>query len=123
MKPLQIKKIKLKNYLLYKKLLQDVEEIEFVEEVMYSNIIPFRANIKVSRLNQLMNFLEDSGIQTRGFFYPLHRQPCLKYLGYKEDDFPISNELNSIGLSLPVFPNLIEKQIQYVCNKIKEFYK
>jgi len=118
----KIKKIKINNYNLYKELLKDVDEIKFIKEMEFSNFIPFRANIKIPNLKGLIEFLERNRIQTRGFFYPLHRQPCLKYLGYKEEEFPVSNKLNNIGISLPVFCNLTKEQIHYVCNKIKEFY-
>ena len=118
----KIKKIKINNYNLYKELLKDVDEIEFIKKMEFSNFVPFRANIKIPNLKGLIEFLERNRIQTRGFFYPLHRQPCLKYLGYKEEEFPVSNKLNNIGISLPVFCNLTKEQIHYVCNKIKEFY-
>ena len=118
----EIKRIKCNNYDLYKKQLIDTEEIEFAEEAQYSNIVPFRANIKVSKLKELMAYLDDNGIQTRGFFYPLHRQPCFSYLGYSEDDFPVSNRLNATGLCLPVHCGLTEDDILYVCDTIKSFY-
>jgi len=118
----KIKKIKLTNYCLYKELLKNIDQIEFIKEMDYSNFVPFRANIKVRNLRGLINFLERNKIQTRGFFYPLHRQPCLKYLGYKEEEFPVSNRLNNIGLSLPVFCDLMKKEICYICEKIKEYY-
>jgi len=118
----KIKKIKINNYNLYKELLKDVDEIEFIKKMEFSNFVPFRANIKIPNLKGLIEFLERNRIQTRGFFYPLHRQPCLKYLGYKEEEFPVSNKLNNIGISLPVFCNLTKEQIHYVCDKIKEFY-
>jgi len=120
----RIKEIKASNYNLYKELLKDVDGIKFVEETEYSNFIPFRANIKVSDLKGLMEFLERNRIQTRGFFCPLHRQPCLKYLTrryYGEQEFPVSNKLYDTGLSLPVFCDLTKEQIHYVCDKIKEF--
>jgi len=119
-----IKRIKLGNYNLYKELLKDVDGIEFVDEMKYSNFIPFRANVRVSDLKGLMVFLEDNDIQTRGFFYPLHRQPCFKYVtrySYAKDEFPVSNKLYDTGLSLPIFCDLREEQIHYVCDKIKEF--
>jgi len=118
----KIKKIKINNYNLYKELLKDVDEIEFIKKMEFSNFVPFRANIKIPNLKGLIEFLERNRIQTRGFFYPLHRQPCLKYLGYKEEEFPVSNKLNNIGISLPVFCNLTKEQIHYVCDKIKEFH-
>jgi perosamine synthetase len=118
----EIERIKLKNYMLYQSLLENVDEVSFIEEVEYSNFVPFRVNIRVKVLDNLIPYLEESGIQTRRFFYPLHQQPCFRYLGYKEDNFPISNKAYFEGLSLPVFCTLKEEQISYVCKKIKLFY-
>jgi len=118
----KIEKIKLNNYNIYKKLLEGVMEVKFLEEVDYSNIVPFRANILVSSAKKLMNHLENNGIQTRGFFYPLHRQPCFDYLLYNNDSFPISNELNASGVCLPIHCELSENDIVYICDTIKSFY-
>jgi len=107
---------------LYQSLLKDLEEISFIKKVNYSNFIPFRVNIKVKNLDKLIKYLENNGIQTRRFFCPLHRQPCFDYLGYRENDFPVANKVYSEGLSLPVFPGLKKEQIEYICEKIKEFY-
>jgi len=119
----EIERIKLKNYRLYQSLLKDVEEVSFIKELNFSNFIPFRAHIKVRNLEKLSQYLENNGIQTRCFFYPLHLQPCFSYLGYKENEFPITNKVHSVGLALPVFPGLKKEQIEYVCDKIKEFYR
>ena len=118
----KIKELKIKNYNLYRRELSDIKEIRFLKEVEYSNFVPFRANILVERKDKLMEFLEASSIQTRGFFYPLHRQPCFSYLKYNKDEFPISNFAYENGLSLPVFCDLKETEIIYICKKIKEFY-
>jgi len=114
----EIEKKKLENYELYKSLLKNVNRVSFIEEVNYSNFIPFRVPVKVRKLDELTQYLENNGIQTRGFFYPLHRQPCFDYLGYKENDFPISNKVYSEGLCLPAFPGLKREQIEYICQKI-----
>jgi len=118
----EIETHKIENYRLYQSLLKDLEEISFIKKVNYSNFIPFRVNIKVKNLNKLIQYLENNGIQTRRFFCPLHRQPCFDYLGYRENDFPVANKVYSEGLSLPVFPGLKTEQIEYICEKIKEFY-
>lgn len=117
-----IEAIKLSNYNSYKELLKGLEEVVFVDEVDYSNIVPFRAPIKANKLKDLIVYLEKNAIQTRGFFYPLHRQPCFSYLGYQPNDFPISNKLNATGLCLPVHCSLKKNDIVYVCDKIKSFY-
>src|SRR3989339_349716 len=120
----EIKKIKSRNLDLYKILLKDDSEIEFIEEkTSYSNIVPFRANIRVRKdLEGLLNFLEDNGIQTRRFFYPLHRQPCFGKWKYEDVLFPESNRAYDEGLSLPVYCSLTHAQIEYICKKIREFH-
>ncbi len=119
----EIERKKLEHYRLYKLLLANVNEVTLIEEVDYSNFVPFRVPVRVKRLNELVAHLESSGIQTRGFFYPLHRQPCFGYLGYSEGDFPVSNKVHSEGLCLPAFPGLTEEQITYVCGQTRAFYK
>jgi len=119
----EIERLKLKHYNLYKELLKDQKEIRFIEENDHSNIVPFRTNIRAEKLEKLLDYLEKNGIQTRRFFYPLHRQPCYAYLGFKEGDLPVSNKAYEEGLSLPVFCNLKEEQIRYVCKTIKDFYE
>ena len=91
-----------------------------MEEVNYSNFVPFRVIIRVKNLDKLTRYLEDNEIQTRGVFYPLHQQPCFAYLGYGVDAFPVTNKAYSEGLCLPVFPSLTRNQIEYLCEKIKE---
>ncbi|MCK4296461.1 MAG: DegT/DnrJ/EryC1/StrS family aminotransferase [Candidatus Marinimicrobia bacterium] len=53
---------------------------------------------------------------------PCYLQNSYKFLGYKEGDFPITvNYANEI-LSLPMSEHLREEEIEYVAQKIKEFY-
>jgi perosamine synthetase len=118
-----IEELKLKNYELYKKELASVKEVQFMEESEFSNFVPFRANIRVPNAEELMNYLEKNKIQTRGFFYPLHKQPPFSYLNNKDEAFPNSIHLSQTGMALPVFCNLKEEQILYVCKTIKDFFK
>lgn len=119
----EIFRIKQENYNYYFEKLLSLKQISFIEIASYSNFIPFRVNIKVEQQAELMKFMEGNGVQTRGFFYPLHRQPCFSYLEYSENDFEVSNRLNSVGVSLPIFPGLEKSQIEYVCEVITRFYK
>ena len=132
----KIKQIKQKNLNLYKEKLIGLKEIEFFKQQKYSdcnncscsterncNFIPFRVNILVERKSELLEYMESQGIQTRGFFYPLHLQPCFSNLGYNENDFPVSNYLYEKGVSLPIFPGLTETQISLVTDAVINFYK
>jgi dTDP-4-amino-4,6-dideoxygalactose transaminase len=54
---------------------------------------------------------------------PLHLQEAYRHLGYKKGDFPVTEQVATRGLSLPMFPELTEDQIDYVVGSIKEFFQ
>lgn len=72
---------------------------------------------------ELMEALEAQGIQT-GIHYPVpvHLQPAYSDLNYQAGDFPIAERLASEELSLPMFPELTESQIEAVTNAVAEHY-
>ncbi len=73
--------------------------------------------------NSLANYLKEKGINT-GLHYPipLHLQECFRYLSYKKGDFPIAENLADNCLSLPIYPELNDEQIEYVCTSINNFF-
>lgn len=112
-----------RNYNLYYSYLKDISQIRFLSRNDFCNMIPYRVPLFAERLTALIDFLENHGIQTQRFFYPLHRQPCYSLCDTAEDHFANSNYAYDNGLLLPVFSALTEKQIEYVCNHIAQFYK
>jgi dTDP-4-amino-4,6-dideoxygalactose transaminase len=70
----------------------------------------------------LQNYLSKHSIGT-GLHYPvpLHMQPAYNYLGYQQGDFPVAEKAAGRILSLPMYPELTENQIRYVCEKIKAY--
>jgi dTDP-4-amino-4,6-dideoxygalactose transaminase len=53
---------------------------------------------------------------------PLHLQKCYASLGYKAGDFPVAEKACRECLSLPIYAELTEAQIQRVAEVIKEFF-
>lgn len=70
----------------------------------------------------LREHLDWRGIQT-SVYYPLslHLQDVYKSLGYKAGDFPESELAQEQVLSLPIYPELSEGQIEEVTESIREF--
>jgi dTDP-4-amino-4,6-dideoxygalactose transaminase len=70
----------------------------------------------------LRQHLESANIGT-GIHYPipLHLQEAYLHLGYKDGDFPVAEKVSSEILSLPMYPQLTEEQLQAVVNKIREY--
>jgi dTDP-4-amino-4,6-dideoxygalactose transaminase len=53
---------------------------------------------------------------------PLHLQKCYASLGYKAGDFPVAEKAANQCLSLPIYPELTDAQIQRVAAVIREFF-
>lgn len=73
--------------------------------------------------DKLKDYLTQQGVNV-GLHYPipLHLQECFNDLGYKKGEFPNSERIAEAGLSLPMFPEMTDEQINYVVGKIKEFF-
>lgn len=54
---------------------------------------------------------------------PLHLQKCFDYLGYGPGDFPVSEACSSDVLSLPVFGELTDGELETVASAVKDFYR
>lgn len=112
-----------KNAALYTELLNDVEGV-IAPEIKEGRSHSFHLYIaRCRRRDELKEYLEKQGIAT-GLHYPipLHLQKAYAHLGYKKGDFPVAEEFADEILSLPMYPELTEKQIQYVVERIKGFY-
>ena len=117
----------------YKELLKDVEEIKLPKEMDYAKhvyhlfVIQVRgqeSEVRSQGRDELQKFLNDNGIAT-GLHYPipLHLQPCFEHLGYKKGNFPVAEELAEQGLSIPMFAELNNEQIEYICGSTKRFFE
>jgi perosamine synthetase len=71
--------------------------------------------------DSLQEYLLKMGIQTRDFFYPLHKQPCYDKMCF-EGNFSISERVYHQGISLPSSYGLSEKEQDYIIDCIYRFY-
>ncbi|MCX5855684.1 MAG: DegT/DnrJ/EryC1/StrS family aminotransferase [Deltaproteobacteria bacterium] len=80
--------------------------------------------VRLSNRDAIMAGLKDQGIVT-GVHYPiaLPNLRAYRYLGYAPDDFPFATRYSGEILSLPMFPELSNDQIAYVCYHMKNLLK
>lgn len=72
--------------------------------------------VRIKNRDRLQNILKTKGIST-GIHYPLplHLQPAYSYLGYKEGEIPMTERVSKEILSLPMYAELKEEDITYIC--------
>jgi len=81
-------------------------------------------NILVPRRDELAVTLKEKGIGTSIYYpIPLHLQKCFAYLGHKEGDFPVAERVCKQILALPIYPELRDDEVDYVCDEIVRFYR
>lgn len=76
--------------------------------------------VRVRNRENVRKCLEKRGIQT-GVHYPtpVHLQPAYLDLGYPAGALPVSEKLAAETLSLPMFPELLPQQIEYVTETLR----
>lgn len=79
--------------------------------------------IQAEKRDELKVFLKNKNIET-AIHYPkaLPALEAYKKYNYNLDEFPVAMSLSSKILSLPMYPELQENQINYVSESIREFY-
>ena len=84
---------------------------------LYTLLIDFK-RINKSR-NEIMKKLRDMNIGTQVLYIPIHLQPYyLKKYGFKIGDFPNAENYYESCLSIPIFPNIKKREIDYVIDRI-----
>ncbi|MFQ5456051.1 MAG: DegT/DnrJ/EryC1/StrS family aminotransferase [Nitrospirota bacterium] len=79
--------------------------------------------IRAKKRDELKLYLKEKSIGTDIYYpLPLHLQECYKGLGYKMGDFPEAESAAENTLALPIYPELTEKQQEYVVDMIDKFY-
>jgi UDP-2-acetamido-2-deoxy-ribo-hexuluronate aminotransferase len=74
--------------------------------------------------NALMDHLVEKGIPCAIYYpIPLHSQKAYLDSRYREEDFPVTNQLVQEVISLPMHTELDEEQIKYITNSVLEFFK
>ncbi len=104
--------------------LKNIDEIKLPLVEKGTKPVWYVFTIQCKKRDELQNYLKNNKIGSF-VYYPttMHLQECFKDLGYKKGDFPNTENLCNNVLALPVFIGMTDDMIEYVCIKIKEFYK
>ncbi|HST51617.1 MAG TPA: DegT/DnrJ/EryC1/StrS family aminotransferase [Pyrinomonadaceae bacterium] len=89
-------------------------------EMPYAEHVYHLFVVQTDARDELQERLNEAGVQT-GIHYPVpvHLQPAYASLGHCEGDFPRAEEQSRRVLSLPMFAELTDEQIEHVAEVIK----
>jgi len=111
-----------KNAKKYNELLNNIGGIITPYEAEYAKHVYHLYVIRVVKKgrDKVREELKSKEIAT-GIHYPipLHLQPAYSYLGYKRGDFPVTEKASQEILSLPIFAELNDEQIDNIVETIK----
>jgi len=80
--------------------------------------------VRHPRRDELKAHLDANGVGCALHYpVPLHLQKCYANLGYGAGDFPVAEKAARECLSLPIYPELTESQIDRVAAAVKAFFR
>jgi perosamine synthetase len=73
--------------------------------------------------NGLMKHLEKNGVMTKVNFYPVHLTRLYRdKFGYQAGVLPVTETVSNQILTLPIYPALSEEEIEYIADKVKDYF-
>lgn len=125
----EINQNRLASWNLYKDTLQELEnqgkiELPYIPDGCQHNAHMFYIKAKdLEERTKLIEHLKKNDVLAVFHYIPLHTAPAGKKYGrfYGEDRF--TTKESERLLRLPMYYNLESEKIEYICEKIKEFYK
>lgn len=109
-----------RKWQLYCEGLRGVGDIRCMSVHPASSVVPFRFPFLTEAREALCSHLESKGIETRGFFYPLHLQPRLK--AATPARLPVAEKLHAQGICLPVHFRLGDSQVGEIVDAIRGYF-
>jgi dTDP-4-amino-4,6-dideoxygalactose transaminase len=111
---------------LYDNAFKDIDGIEIPGRNSRSTHIFHQYTIKTdaSLRDQLRDHLTRREIPSMIYYpVPLHRQKAYQWLGYNSSSFPVTEELTSRVLSLPMHTEMKSEEAGYIISEVTEFFK
>ena len=114
---------RIKNHSIYDVLLQGIPNLIIPKTQSEAKHVFHLYVIRVENREDLQSYLKSNGVSTAIHYpVPLPFMDAYKYLNNKHTDFPNMLEMKDNILSIPMYPELKEEQIEYVARHLKNFY-
>jgi dTDP-4-amino-4,6-dideoxygalactose transaminase len=101
----------------YNKMFENHPKIEIPAISSFSTHVFHQYTLKLKHANRqkMIEKMKEAEIPVMVYYpIPLHLQEAFQYLGYKQGDFPISENLSECVISLPMHTELTEEQQSHI---------
>jgi len=82
----------------------------------------FAVQVLAGRRRALYDHLRDRGIGVQVNFVPVYWHPAYADMGYRRGQCPVAEEFYRRQLSLPLFADLREDQVDRVIGEVRQFF-
>jgi perosamine synthetase len=116
-----------KIYRRYEERLRNIEGIQLQEELLSRRRSPWLFCLLIAQRagtnmrDALSIHLEQIGIETRPFFYPIHKLSPYVHLEIQDGHLAKSLKLADMGMNLPTYFDLTSNQVDQICTSIVDF--
>ena len=89
-----------------------------IKSSVHLAIILLKNKNKKSHEN-IFRSLRQNGIGVQLHYSPVHLQPYYKNMGYKYGDFPNAEKYSNTAITIPLYPELKENEMDYIYTNLK----
>ena len=98
--------------------------LPYIDPENYSSWHLFVVQLQLDAISlshrEVFEALRSAGIFVNLHYIPIHLQPYYQKLGFKRGQFPYAENYYQRAISLPLFPELKDQEIDFVIHKIRE---
>ena len=114
---------------LYKKLFKNNPQVRFLKEESYSNacfhLCPVLIDFERLKIDKKSFFeeLQEVGLNLQVHYIPVYWQPYYKKMGYEKGLCPNSEKYYQQTISLPLYPDLTDEDVQEIVERFNGVLK
>jgi dTDP-4-amino-4,6-dideoxygalactose transaminase len=80
-------------------------------------------NFSEEQRDAMMELIAADEVSVNVHFIPMPMLTLFKNLGYKIENYPVAYDNFSREISLPIYPQLTDEQVDFICNSIEKAYE
>lgn len=80
-------------------------------------------DISEEQRDRIIDLITQEGVSVNVHFIPMPMLTLFKNLGYNIKEYPVAYDNYSREISLPIYPQLTDEQVDYICEVIEKSYQ